>query len=85
MINYAIDYAKAPNMNVYERFVVEYYVSEFPSTATFEELLTMVKEEDDAIEVWEPFYGACGEDIVRAMQYMHDELMKTFMPKGTMQ
>jgi hypothetical protein len=77
--------AQAPFMTVYERFVVGHFLSSFPKQATFEEVLNMLYEQDDAVVVWEPFFTSDTQDVAREMERMLRDLRTNFMPKATIQ
>ena len=70
-------------LNKYELFVANWFLSEFPSNLTFEQLLNRADEEvknkdeyDDNFLIWYPFEQE--ESISELMQYMLDELYEKF-------
>ena len=55
------------------------YLSEYPANTPYINILDMVFNEDEAIEVWEPFESYTGPDMVQLIEDLKDLIIKTFM------
>jgi hypothetical protein len=69
------------NLNVYERFAVGQFLSYYPEDVSLAQLFLMLRECDEGVEVWQPFFDAEPEEIVEAITNMIDALQDTFVPK----
>ena len=69
------------NLNVYEKFAADQFLSSYPKNTSLAQLFLMLRECDEDVLVWEPFYDAEPEDVVEAISNMIDALQDTFMPK----
>jgi hypothetical protein len=68
-------------MNVYERFAVSQFLSYYPEDVSLAQLFLMLRETDEDVLVWDPFFDAEPEEIVEAITNMIDALQDTFVPK----
>jgi len=68
-------------MNAYELFACGHYLSEFPVTASFDEVCDMLVEDSNDILVHDPFYNYDRVEIEDEMKRMRDELVRLFIAK----
>ena len=68
-------------LNVYEKFAVNQFLSYYPENASFDEIIEMMRDYNEDVTVWDPFFDAEPEEIVEAITNMIDALQDTFVPK----
>ena len=68
-------------MNVYEKFAADQFLSSYPKNTSIGQLFLMLRETDEDVLVWDPFFDAEPEEIVEAITNMIDALQDTFVPK----
>jgi hypothetical protein len=68
-------------MNVYEKFAADQFLSSYPKNISIGLLFFMLRECDEDVLVWEPFFDAEPEEVVEAITNMIDALQDTFVPK----
>ena len=68
-------------MNVYERFAVSQFLSYYPEDVSLAQLFLMLREYNEDVEVWDPFFDAEPEDVILSIQNMIEDLEKTFIPR----
>jgi len=68
-------------LNVYEEFAVNQFLSYYPEDASFDEIIEMMRDYNEDVTVWDPFFGAEPEDVILSIENMVEDLKKTFIPK----
>jgi methylthioribose-1-phosphate isomerase len=68
-------------MNVYEKFAADQFLSSYPKNTSLAQLFLMLRETDEDVLVWDPFFDAEPEEVVEAIINMIDALQDTFVPK----
>ena len=68
-------------MNVYEKFAVNQFLSYYPENATLDEIIEMMRDYNEDVTVWDPFFDAEPEDVILSIENMVEDLKKTFIPK----
>ena len=68
-------------MNVYEQFAVNQFLSYYPENTSFEEIIEMMRDYNEDVIVWEPFFDADPEDVILSIENMVEDLEKTFIPR----
>ena len=68
-------------MNVYEKFAADQFLSSYPKNISLAQLFLMLRETDEDVLVWDPFFDAEPEEVVEAITNMIDALQDTFVPK----
>ena len=68
-------------LNVYEKFAADQFLSSYPKNTSIGQLFLMLRETDEDVLVWDPFFDAEPEEIVEAITNMIDALHDTFIPK----
>lgn len=68
-------------MNVYERFAVSQFLSSYPEDVSFDELCDMMRDYDENVIAWDPFFDSDPEELIDAISNMIDALQDTFVPK----
>ncbi|MBA2710267.1 MAG: hypothetical protein H0U57_06725 [Tatlockia sp.] len=73
-------------MNDFEEIAVSTFLSYWPDEIEYSTLLSrLVREEfgenEDSIEIWQPFEYYPGEFIVKCIETLHHCLVKTFQTK----
>ena len=69
------------NLNVYEKFAADQFLSSYPKNTSLAQLFLMLRETDEEVLVWDPFFDAEPEEVVEAIINMIDALQDTFVPK----
>ena len=69
------------NLNVYEKFAADHFLSSYPKNTSLAQLFLMLRETDEEVLVWDPFFDAEPEEVVEAIINMIDALQDTFAPK----
>lgn len=68
-------------MNVYERFAVSQFLSYYPEDVSLDELFDLMREYDENVIAWDPFFDSDPEELIDAISNMIDALQDTFVPK----
>jgi methylthioribose-1-phosphate isomerase len=69
------------SLNVYEKFAADQFLSYYPENVSLAQLFLMLRETDEDVLVWDPFFDAEPEEVVEAIINMIDALQDTFVPK----
>lgn len=72
-------------MNVYEKFALQEYVSEYPEGKTFHEILEMIENDSEDILLWDPFVYMELEVVSGLISELAQDLQMTFYAKEEMQ
>ena len=68
-------------MNVYERFAVSQFLSYYPEDVSLDELFDLMREYNEDVIAWDPFFDSDPEELIDAISNMIDALQDTFVPK----
>ena len=68
-------------MNVYERFAVGQFLSYYPEDVSLDELFDLMREYNEDVIAWDPFFDSDPEELIDAISNMIDALQDTFVPK----
>ena len=68
-------------LNVYEKFAVNQFLSYYPENASFDEIIEMMRDYNEDVIVWDPFFDAEPEDVILSIENMVKDLKETFIPK----
>lgn len=68
-------------MNIYEQFAVNQFLSYYPENASLEKIIEMMRDYNEDVTVWDPFFDAEPEDVILAIENMVEDLEKTFIPR----
>ena len=75
-------------MTAYERFALNQYLSDYPSSFTYQEVVDYLIEHDgsewrDDVTVWQPFADYYRGELVDLIDTLRQCLEDTFTPKNT--
>lgn len=56
------------------------YLSEWPETLTYDEVIQALIDGDDVVSVWEPFEHHSREDVAEFIENLHSACMNNFKP-----
>lgn len=68
-------------MNVYEKFAADQFLSSYPKNTSLAQLFLMLREYNEDVEVWDPFFNSDPDELIDAISNMIDALQDTFVPK----
>ena len=68
-------------MNAYEQVALNEYLSEYPKSKTYDEVLGLLLNEDKRVLTWEPFESRSPDDIYDLIEALKDTLEKHFVPR----
>jgi hypothetical protein len=68
-------------LNVYEKFALNQFLSYYPENASFDEIIEMMRDYNEDVIVWDPFFDAEPEDVILSIENMVKDLRETFIPK----
>lgn len=69
-------------MNPYELFALDFYLSDYPEDMTFDEVLVLVEEEDEAVEHLADYEAFCGGYLAHQIDSLAAALEADFMYLG---
>lgn len=65
--------------NMYERYAMSHFLWQYPTDASFKDVLELVREGDECIAPWEPFFGCEGYELAHEIEAMRDSLEECFI------
>lgn len=63
-----------------ELFALNHYLSFFPENESFDEVLTLIENEDESVGVWEPFENYPVNEVVDFISHMASSVEEKFYP-----
>jgi hypothetical protein len=51
-------------MDVFEKFAINQFLSYYPENASFDEIIEMMRDYNEDVTVWDPFFNAEPEDVI---------------------
>jgi hypothetical protein len=68
-------------MNKYQTFALGHFLSDYPDDASFDQIIELVEQEDEAIMHWEPYESFWGEHLATMITGMARALKEQFNEK----
>ena len=69
------------NLNVYEQFALDHFLSDYPAEDTFEEIIEKILDYNDDVVVWEGFINEDACDVAQSVEQMVLDLERLFVPR----
>jgi hypothetical protein len=61
-------------------FALDHYLSSYPDNTDFDSILEMIEQENEAVEIWQPFEYTPREQVTEYICHMAQELEEKFYP-----
>ena len=68
-------------MNAYQKFALDHHLFAYPENASFEEVLEMIENYDDAVELYSVFCGEDVSDVIENIHSMAESAARLFVPR----
>jgi hypothetical protein len=69
------------NLNAYEKFALNHFLSSYPEGYDIQGIFNMMMEYDDEVIAWELFYNEDPADLIREIESMIIMLEQSFVPR----
>lgn len=72
---------KKATLLAYEVFVLGHFLSDYPDTKSYKDILKLIEKESDQVSIWQPFEDCHPKDIIQYMEDLKGTLIREFFPR----